>query len=337
MASEPPKTLISYSHDSPEHEQRVLTLADRLRGDGIDCMIDQYALVPEEGWPLWMERQIRDSDFVVMVCTETYHQRVIGEEEPGKGLGVRWEGRLIYHAIYRAEMRNTKFIPVLFEAGDSSYIPGPVGDTNFYFVQTEHGYEDLYRRLTNQPRAIKPELGKLRSLPSAERKSEGVLGRLINVPELPTHFLPRRNDLEAIKSAVLAGLNKPVGVTQSLRTVEGQAVEKLGLQGMGGIGKTVLAAALAHDSEVRQAFLDGIYWITIGQKPNLLDLQNELLLQLTGSKKLLRQLTRSKKTLTTEQEAKRVFEKSHAGAILFSIRRIEARSIIVSEVCPRYS
>jgi hypothetical protein len=35
--------------------------------------------------------------------------------------------------------------------------------------------------------------------------------------------------------------------------------------------------------------------------------------------------------------AERVFEKSHAGAIRFSIRRIEARSIIVSEVCTRYS
>ena len=35
--------------------------------------------------------------------------------------------------------------------------------------------------------------------------------------------------------------------------------------------------------------------------------------------------------------AKRVFEKSHAWAIRFSIRRIEARSIIVSEVCTRYS
>jgi CheY-like chemotaxis protein len=34
---------------------------------------------------------------------------------------------------------------------------------------------------------------------------------------------------------------------------------------------------------------------------------------------------------------KRVFEKSHTGAIRFSIRRIAARSIIVSEVCTRYS
>jgi hypothetical protein len=34
---------------------------------------------------------------------------------------------------------------------------------------------------------------------------------------------------------------------------------------------------------------------------------------------------------------KRVFEKSQTGAIRFSIRQIAARSIIVSEVCTRYS
>src|SRR5262249_45889723 len=66
------------------------------------------------------------------------------------------------------------------------------------------------------------------------------------------------------------------------------------VQGMGGIGKTVLAAALAHDSEVRQAFPDGIYWLTVGQTPNLLDLQN----------KLLRWVIGPKQALTTEEEAK---------------------------------
>jgi hypothetical protein len=87
MVSEPPKVLISFSHDSPEHEHRLLELANRLRGGGIDCNIDLYVLVPEEGWPLGMERQIRDSNFVLMVCTETYLKRVLGEEQPGKGLG----------------------------------------------------------------------------------------------------------------------------------------------------------------------------------------------------------------------------------------------------------
>jgi hypothetical protein len=35
--------------------------------------------------------------------------------------------------------------------------------------------------------------------------------------------------------------------------------------------------------------------------------------------------------------AQRVFEKSHAGTIRLSVRRIAARSIIASEVCTRYS
>jgi SEFIR domain-containing protein len=209
MASDPPKVLISYSHDSPEHEQRVLELADRLRGDGVDCMIDQYILVPEEGWPRWMDKQIRNAEFVLMVCTETYYQRVMGEEQPGKGLGVRWEGHLIYGEIYRTGTMNMKFIPVLFEGGDPSHIPAPARDTNHYFARTVRGYEDLYRRLTNQPRAIKQELGKLRSLPPAERKSEGAVGKLVNVPNLPPNFLPRPRDLQAVKDAVLAGLTKP--------------------------------------------------------------------------------------------------------------------------------
>jgi WD40 repeat protein len=38
---------------------------------------------------------------------------------------------------------------------------------------------------------------------------------------------------------------------------------------MGGIGKSVLAAAFARTPQVRDAFSDGIFWITIGLKPDL--------------------------------------------------------------------
>ena len=111
------------------------------------------------------------------------------------------------------------------------------------------------------------------------------MGKLYGVPELPPHYLPRAAYLAGLKQKLLAG-GANVGIT-------GQS-SAVGLQGMGGIGKTVLAVALAHDSETQQMFSDGIYWLTIGQKPSLLDLQNQLLRQLTGSKE----------TLTTEQEAK---------------------------------
>ena len=46
---EVPKVFISYSHDSKEHAERVLSLSDRLRRDGVDSQIDQYELSPPEG------------------------------------------------------------------------------------------------------------------------------------------------------------------------------------------------------------------------------------------------------------------------------------------------
>jgi hypothetical protein len=107
----------------------------------------------------------------------------------------------------------------------------------------------------------------------------------IGVPDLPPHYLPREADLAELKRKLLAsGVN--VGITEQTSAV--------GVQGMGGVGKTVLVTTLAHDPDVRKAFPEGIFWLTVGQKPNLLDLQNRLLRQLTGF---------SKETLVTEQEA----------------------------------
>jgi hypothetical protein len=67
----PPRVFISYSHDSGGHRDRVLDLADRLRSDGIDAIIDQYVQVPPEGWAGWCEAEIEKACFVLMVCTET--------------------------------------------------------------------------------------------------------------------------------------------------------------------------------------------------------------------------------------------------------------------------
>ncbi len=85
--TESPKVFISYTHDSPEHIDRVLHLADRLRAEGVDCRLDQYETSPSEGWPRWMDRQIEWAVYVLVICTETYQRRFKGIEEPGKGLG----------------------------------------------------------------------------------------------------------------------------------------------------------------------------------------------------------------------------------------------------------
>ena len=119
------KVFISYSHDSKEHAQRVISFANLLRKDGIDCVLDQYFPHPPEGWPGWMENNIEESEFVLLICTKTYINRVTGKEEPGKGLGVKWEGKIIYNWIYGNDSVDGKFIPVLFSYADKEHIPHP--------------------------------------------------------------------------------------------------------------------------------------------------------------------------------------------------------------------
>jgi WD40 repeat protein len=88
-------------------------------------------------------------------------------------------------------------------------------------------------------------------------------GPLVSVPNLPDHFLFRPADFSRAKttliSAILLGDPKIVAV-----------------QGMGGVGKSVLAAALAHDDDVRRAFPDGIIWLTLGQEPQIVNRQIHL-------------------------------------------------------------
>ena len=88
-----PRVFISYSYDSEEHADRVLALADALCDGGIDVILDRYVHpAPAEGWPLWMDRNLDEAEFVLMVCTEIYARRVMGPAEPGKDLGVLWRG-----------------------------------------------------------------------------------------------------------------------------------------------------------------------------------------------------------------------------------------------------
>jgi NB-ARC domain/APAF-1 helical domain len=42
------------------------------------------------------------------------------------------------------------------------------------------------------------------------------------------------------------------------------------IYGLGGVGKSVMAAALAHDREVQDVCADGVLWVTLGQNPDLL-------------------------------------------------------------------
>src|SRR5215471_20741899 len=116
------KVLISYSHDSPVHEQRVLALSDRLRSHGIDAIVDQYESFPAEGWIQWMKRQIREAQFILVICTETYRRRADRQEAPGVGLGATYESQIIQQLLYDAAGTNDRIVPVLLDPADRPHI-----------------------------------------------------------------------------------------------------------------------------------------------------------------------------------------------------------------------
>ncbi|HYF93438.1 MAG TPA: SEFIR domain-containing protein [Symbiobacteriaceae bacterium] len=164
------KAFVSYSHDSQEHEDAVLALADRLRREGIDCNLDQYEEAPVEGWPRWMVNQVEWADYVLIVCTEKYERRFRGREAPNKGLGASWEGALITQEIYNAASNTTKFIPVVLNPGDAKFIPVELQGATRYDLSEIGQYFRLYRRLTGQPHTPRPPLGEITPLPERERK-----------------------------------------------------------------------------------------------------------------------------------------------------------------------
>jgi hypothetical protein len=77
-----------------------------------------------------------------------------------------------------------------------------------------------------------------------------------HAPALPPHLLPRRDYILRLRDSVLADVQRP--------TVINSAGQVVALQGMGGIGKSVLAAAFAHTITARRAFADGIIWLSAG-------------------------------------------------------------------------
>ena len=171
------KVFISYSHDSEPHKQFILEFANRLRSEGLDCHIDRYINgFPPEGWQRWMEKQIEEADFVLIICTANYLKRYRGEEREG-GKGVTFEGVVIANTLYQHYYQNTKFIPILPEHSSIEHVPLPLRDYSTYTLPAD--YDSLYRVLTGQAEYLVPPLGSIRQLSATQTPS-------INSGELPT-------------------------------------------------------------------------------------------------------------------------------------------------------
>ena len=230
---------ISYSHDSDAHRDFVRGIADRLRKDGVDCLIDQYINgFPAEGWSRWMENQIEAADFVLLICTETYLRRYRGQEAEG-GKGVNFESMVISQTLYDHYYKNTKFIPVIPDGGSLDHVPVPLKAYSTYRLNTQ--YDDVYRILTGQAEYVQPPLGEVRQLPAIQPS------RKIISDDLPTvegELFGRKDELALLNDALDCISPHPNPSPQSAvsRNVRGRGARPHIVQfvASGGTGKTKL-------------------------------------------------------------------------------------------------
>ncbi len=136
-----PRVFISYSWDSGIHKQWVHDFATQLQEDGVDVTLDQWDVVPGDQLTSFMERAVRESDFVLCICTPKYK-----EKSDKRGGGVGYEGDVMTGEVF-VDQNHRKFIPILrtaeWEKAAPSWLLGK------YYIDLrdnpydEQNYEDL--------------------------------------------------------------------------------------------------------------------------------------------------------------------------------------------------
>ncbi len=158
-----PKVFISYSWSSQEYEAFIIEIAERLRGDGIDVVLDKWDFHEGQDKHFFMQRIVNDPEInkVLIFSDKLYQERA----DSFKG-GVGTETQIISQEVY-AQVEQQKFIPLACEWNNEKnepYFPAFLKARKYIdFSNTQkylENYQMLVRAIYNKPLFKKPELGK---------------------------------------------------------------------------------------------------------------------------------------------------------------------------------
>jgi hypothetical protein len=146
-----PKVFLSYSWDSEEHKQWVRDLGARLRGAGILLNLDEWEVRPGDQLPHYMERAVRESDFVLCACTQRYKARF-----DGRTGGAGYEANLM-SAEALATGNERKFIALLRGGEPREALPSWLLGKKFFDFRGSPYSEQSYELLVSSLHGLLPE------------------------------------------------------------------------------------------------------------------------------------------------------------------------------------
>ncbi len=142
--AEHPKVFISYSHDTPEHRRWVSELSAKLHRKGVNIILDQWELRPGDDVTQFMERGIRNSDQVLVICTDSY----VRKANAGEG-GVGYEAMIITRKLAE-DLGTNKFIPIIRQAVGEDKTPTFLGTQVYTDFTDEDQFDEKFDELLHE-------------------------------------------------------------------------------------------------------------------------------------------------------------------------------------------
>src|SRR5688572_11903585 len=119
---------ISYRQTDESQRERVRAFGVRLRGTGIDVVLDQFFLDanpggPNDGWDKWSSDQALSTERVLIVGTRDWFEGFEKKQPLGTSLGAVCEADAFRHRIYEAGGVNDGIRVMVFDDADAANVP----------------------------------------------------------------------------------------------------------------------------------------------------------------------------------------------------------------------
>lgn len=133
---EKPTCFISYSWDSQNHKKWVLDFANDLERLGITVKLDCKDELEISDLALYMEKSIRQSDIVILVCTPEYKRKADSSKD-----SVGYEKTIITGEILTGFAERKKFLPIIKEGSPVDSLPSFIGSQLWYDFRENSHYD----------------------------------------------------------------------------------------------------------------------------------------------------------------------------------------------------
>lgn len=156
-----PQVFISYSWTNKEYQETIISLASRMRHDGVDVKLDIWDLKEGQDTFVYMEQCVTNPEIdKVLILSD----RMYAEKADQRKGGVGDETTIISAEVY-GNADQHKFIPVVMERDEEGkvFLPAYLKSRifrNLSGANYEDEYETLLRTIFEQPSHRRPEIGK---------------------------------------------------------------------------------------------------------------------------------------------------------------------------------